>query len=335
MPTSLRRWTADAPSNIALVKYMGKTENDPTVKNRPTNNSLSYTLPHLRSVVQLEHDPSMTSTTWEPLTQFGEKQYAPLALSEKGIARFAAHLELMKNHFGFKGHFKIRSANGFPSDCGLASSASSFAALTKVAMIALSELTGKATPTVAEAADWSRKGSGSSCRSFFEPWSLWTPEHVGDIPQLNRYGDLIHQVIVVNETVKTVSSSEAHKRVTSSLLFAGRPNRADMRAMDFINALEKNQWEEAYQIAWAEFWDMHALFETSQPAFGYMTDGSLEVLRFVRDLWTREGHGPLVTMDAGPNVHLLYQNDERGRRHANAVVKHVHPKFKVYSSEKT
>jgi diphosphomevalonate decarboxylase len=332
--STIRRWTADAPSNIALIKYMGKVDSDPGVKNRPTNTSLSYTLPHLRSVVQLEFDEVLTVTSWEPLTQFGEKHYEPLALSEKGASRFIAHLELLKNHFKFKGHFKIRSANGFPSDCGLASSASSFAALTKVALIALAELTNSPAPTLSEAADWSRKGSGSSCRSFFEPWSLWTPEHVTDVPQLNRFENLIHQVIVVNDKVKMVSSSEAHKRVTSSLLFAGRPNRADVRAIDFISALEKNEWQEAFEIAWAEFWDMHALFETSQPSFGYMTAGSLEVLNFVRDLWTREGHGPLVTMDAGPNVHLLYENDERGRRHANAVVKFVYPRFKVYSSEK-
>lgn len=336
MPTSnLRRWTADAPSNIALIKYMGKVDSDPSVKNRPTNNSLSYTLPHLRSLVQLEHDEGFHTTTWEPLTQFGEKHYPALALSEKGAQRFIAHLDLVKGLFNFKGHFKIRSANDFPSDCGLASSASSFAALTKAAVIALSDLTGKPVPSASEAVNISRKGSGSSCRSFFEPWSIWTPDHVSDVPQLNRYGDLIHQVVVVNDKVKAVSSSDAHKRVTTSLLFAGRPNRADVRALDFIKALERNEWEEAFEISWAEFWDMHALFETSHPSFGYMTPGSVEVLTFVRDLWKREGFGPLVTMDAGPNVHLLYQNDDRGRRHANAVVKAMFPKFKVLSNEKT
>lgn len=334
MPNSLRRWTSDAPSNIALIKYMGKVEAEAGGKNRPTNNSLSYTLPHLRSLVQLEFDPVFAADTWEPLLSFGEQNFDPLVLSEKGVARFVAHLEVLKNHFGFKGFFKIRSANNFPSDCGLASSASSFAALTKVALIALAELTGRPAPKVSEAADWSRKGSGSSCRSFFEPWSLWTPETVSDVPQLASFGKLIHQVVVVDDDVKKVSSSEAHKRVTSSLVFAGRPHRADVRAIDFIKALETGDWPEAFEIAWAEFWDMHALFETSQPSFGYMTAGSLEVLRFVREqIWRKEDWGPLVTMDAGPNIHLLYQNDERGRRHANAVLKFAHPRFKVFSSE--
>ena len=329
-----RRWTADAPSNIALVKYMGKVEGDPLIKNRPTNISLSFTLPHLRSFVQLEQDMNASDDHWEPLASFKDKKFAPLDLRDRGSARFRAHLAMLKSHFRYEGAFKIRSANDFPSDCGLASSASSFAALTKAALIALSELTGQATPTVTDAANWSRLGSGSSCRSFYEPWSLWTPTTVRDVPQLARFGNLIHQVVVVNDKVKAVSSSEAHKRVTSSLLFAGRPDRADVRASDFIKALEHDKWHEAFEIAWAEFWDMHALFETSSPSFGYMTGGTLDVLSFVRDqLWAKDGHGPLVTMDAGPNVHLLYEQNHRGQRQANALLKFALPRFKVYSSE--
>lgn len=326
-----QRWTAEAPSNIALIKYMGKTE---SIGNKPTNTSLSYTLPHLRSIVQLEYNEFFEHDEWEPLESFGERKFQKLEMKLTGIQRFISHFEVLKGHFDFKGHFKIRSANGFPSDCGLASSASSFAALTKTAMIALAELTGRPTPNATEAAEWSRKGSGSSCRSFFEPWSIWSPDHVTDVEQLAEFNDLIHQVVVVNDAVKAVSSSEAHKRVTSSLLFAGRPERANVRAHDFIKALSKNEWEDAFEIAWAEFWDMHALFETSDPSFGYMTSGSLEVLNFVRDkIWAKEDHGPLVTMDAGPNVHLLYSNDERGKRHANAVTKQFFGKYRILSSE--
>lgn len=327
----VQRWTSEAPSNIALIKYMGKIE---VPGNKPTNTSLSFTLGHLKSIVQLEYDDHLTTDSWEALTSFGERTFAPLQLSQKGIERFLAHFSLLKTHFGFKGHFRVRSANDFPSDCGLASSASSFAALTKVAMVALSELTDKPAPTASEAAQWSRRGSGSSCRSFFEPWVIWSPDHVGEVPGLMNKGDLLHQVIVVDEIVKQVSSSEAHKRVTSSLLFGGRPNRADVRAADLIKALEMEKWEEAFEISWAEFWDMHALFETSQPSFGYMNVGSLDVLQFVREqIWAKEKDGPLVTMDAGPNVHLLYRKDERGRRLAARVAKHFHGKYKIFSSE--
>ena len=54
---------------------------------------------------------------------------------------------------------------------------------------------------------------------------------------------------------------------------------------------------------------MHALFETSLPSFGYMTAESVEVLHKVREYWRKHDSGPLVTMDAGANVHLLGFDD--------------------------
>ncbi len=42
---------ASAPSNIALIKYMGKVD---TATNKPTNSSLSWTLNSLRSFVRIK-----------------------------------------------------------------------------------------------------------------------------------------------------------------------------------------------------------------------------------------------------------------------------------------
>src|SRR5690606_32124285 len=115
---------------------------------------------------------------------------------------------------------------------------------------------------------------------------------------------------VVSATEKQVSSSEAHIRVTSSLNFIGRTERAEKRLESLIQAFTRQDWVQAFEICWAEFWDMHSLFETSQPSFGYMTKESMEVLNILKDFWTREGDGPLVTMDAGPNIHLLWREDQ-------------------------
>ena len=41
-----------------------------------------------------------------------------------------------------------------------------------------------------------------------------------------------------------------------------------------------------------------------------MTEKSEAALTSLSDLWQREGDGPLVTMDAGPNIHLLYRKDQ-------------------------
>ena len=59
----MKRIEASAPSNIALIKYMGKTSES---GNWPTNASLSYTLEHLRSFVVLEPEGG-EQDQWKPL----------------------------------------------------------------------------------------------------------------------------------------------------------------------------------------------------------------------------------------------------------------------------
>jgi diphosphomevalonate decarboxylase len=293
-----------------LTKYMGKSSSG---GNQATNRSLSFTLSHMRTFVVVEPHLSSAADAWEPLREIEGRRMDNLELSSAGIKRVLDYVATLKEFYGFRGSFKISSGNDFPSDCGLAASASSFAAITKAVMSALADLTGREQPSVTEMINWSRQASGSSCRSFYAPWALWTPEGVRELPELSGYGDLIHQVVVVSDAKKPVSSSEAHRRITTSLLNEGRFERANRRTAELIDALAGGKWDHAFEITWAEFWDMHVLFETSRPAFGYLTGDSINVLRFAHDLWQKTGSGPLVTVDAGPNVHLLFKNDEAGR----------------------
>lgn len=319
-----RIWRAEAPSNIALIKYMGKTDH---AENRPTNSSLSYTLSHLRSIVELE--ATNGADRWEPLAAYEARKLDALKLEGKGLQRFLAHLARLKQIYGVEQSFVVRSVNDFPSDCGLASSASSFAALTMAALDALSSLAGQPAPPASEAQALSRQGSGSSCRSFFAPWSVWDENGARRVDELSDVR-FKHQVIVVDEAKKAVSSSEAHRRVVTSALFSGRPERAETRVRELIAALQGGRYADAFEITWAEFWDMHALFETSRPSFGYMTEGSLAALRFVRaQSWEKTGKGPLVTMDAGPNVHLLHLPNEEGKAFAAEVERHFAGRYRV------
>jgi diphosphomevalonate decarboxylase len=291
----MRAWSASAPSNIALIKYMGKSGD----ANRPTNGSLSFTLEHLTSEVQISE---ASSTRWVPLTD--------LKLSEIGQSKFLRHFEFLKRHWGIDGNYQIASGNSFPSDCGLASSASSFAALTK-ATYGLAKERGQYNVDLSlEAlAMLSRQGSGSSCRSFFSPWALWQGDIVRGL-SLPSEG-WIHHVAVVSRTAKQVSSSDAHVRVRTSKNFEGRPRRAEERLQALVNFLTDQQWQEIVEICWQEFWDMHSLFETSSPPFGYLNEGSLRVLEWARSEFLNQGDGPIVTMDAGPNVHFLFRPDQK------------------------
>lgn len=296
-------WFAQAPSNIALIKYMGKKD---VKKNIPANPSLSYTLGKLLTSVELE-STLMKKDHWEPLVTPGTLGFN---LNQAGQTRFLNHLSTIKNHFNYEGHFIVRSANNFPHSSGLASSASSFAALTKCAILALTELTEQAIPAIDVQIDLSRQGSGSSCRSFYSPWVLWNEKSVQPIDDI-PYTNLIHQVILISHAEKDVSSSKAHQLITSSPHYANRVQRAKLNLNQLLDAFRQKDWPHAFDICWREFHDMHNLFTTAQPAFSYMTPQSEELLEQLKHYWESYGDGPLVTMDAGPNIHLLYRADQQ------------------------
>jgi diphosphomevalonate decarboxylase len=295
----MNSWTSEKPSNIALIKYMGKLDNS---KNKPTNASLSWTLNHLNTKVKIEISQK-NEDQWQAMeTQF------PFKMSPKGIEKYLSHFARIKKYFGVEHKFLISSGNNFPADCGIASSASSFAALTDVACKAFSEITSKEV-SIYEMANLSALGSGSSCRSFLKNWVLWNGNEITKID--TEIDNLLHMVVIIGDQTKKVSSSEAHKRVPSSLLFKGRSDRANHRLEEFINNSQNLNWSKLFQIGWEEFMDMHALFETSRPSFGYFLDGTHSFLNSVRFFWESEGDGPLVTMDAGPNIHLLWRQDQK------------------------
>lgn len=310
-----------APSNIALIKYMGKKEMAHVLsdeqKNIATNSSLSLTLNRLLTRVDLIEKASGPDE-WQPLNFIlnndnQENQWQPLLLNAKSQERFLNHFQFLKKKLNISGNYLVLSANNFPSDCGLASSASSFAALTKAAGELARNYYGQEI-NIDELAELSRKGSGSSIRSFYSPYSVWQNEKAYALKNVNL--ELYHQVIVVEDTKKEVSSSEAHKRVLSSPLFEGRVERAEKRLVDLIAVFEKYQaghsaaWTDAYRIVWSEFHDMHSLFSTAQPPFSYWCAGTDKVLDWVSKLWLEKGDGPLVTMDAGANVHILTRRDQ-------------------------
>ncbi|PWU15744.1 MAG: hypothetical protein C5B49_11475, partial [Bdellovibrio sp.] len=101
-----------------------------------------------------------------------------------------------------------------------------------------------------------------------------------------------------------------HQRCRTSLLFAGRVARAEQRLKRLLSAFRAQDWQACFELVWAEFWDMHALFETSEPSFGYLRPQTLTVLAAVKEFWRDHHDGPLATLDAGPNVHLLWRADQ-------------------------
>jgi diphosphomevalonate decarboxylase len=315
-----------APSNIAFIKYMGKTD---TRSNIPTNASLSYTVDYLQTHLELSE---ASDDTWLELPG-----YYPLALSEKGQAKFLHFFKKLKERFQISGNYLIRSANTFPADAGLASSASSFAALTMATWKLCLLQHGDQAYQILNAkhveqalAMISRTGSGSSCRSFFTGFCQWSGTSVAAVDL--GYSKLKHIVLLLEEGKKSVSSSEAHVRVTTSPQFIGRPERAEKRLADLTAALKSKHWVTARKLVWDEFIDMHNLFETSLPPFSFIQLESRKVLGELLNMYERDGDGPIVTMDAGPNIHMFFHE---GQAQMFSIYKQTFSNLKMLASNET
>jgi diphosphomevalonate decarboxylase len=264
--------------------------------NIPCNSSLSYTLNKFFTQVSLEN----CSNDDEFINEIG--------LNEQSCERFLQHLKNIKKLFNYDGFFRVKSFNNFPHSAGMASSSSSFAALTRCALTAICEINGKSIPSPEKMSEISREASGASCRSFFSPWSIWDRERARGINL--KIGELNHDLILIDKNPKKISSSEAHALVRSSPLFEERPSRAKKRLDDLIDSLNNDRWIDACQICWEEVHDIHELFATSSPEFCYIQPKTIIILEEIKKIHGIYNDGPIVTMDAGPNIHLLWRKNQ-------------------------
>ena len=296
-------WEASAPSNLALIKYAGKKDKS----NLPLNPSLSYTLDNLITKVRITPIEGQ-GDKWEPLK---DKECFPIQLSASAIERFLKFFQFLKETFQVSGSYLVESANNFHASIGAASSASSFCALTlathKMALSCSTDFQSVESFTPSCLSILSRHGSGSSCRSFFRPWALWEEE--GARPLNLPFDNLIHRLVLADAKSKSVSSSEAHGKILTNPVFEGRVKRATDRLSSLLSALNEQNWKACFEITWDEFQDLHQLYETS--GIVYRNEKSHEVLNTIKIFWEREKDGPLVTMDAGSSVHLLYRSDQK------------------------
>ena len=332
-------WTAEAPSNLALIKYIGKVENPKQEfffknsvlekyklnQNVPLNTSLSLTLNHFRTKIELKESQS------DELEFKFLKGERDISLDDK--KKFLNFFNFLKNILHIPNYYKITSQNNFPHSSGVASSSSSFAALTLATYNLAKDCSQNFKPLHQKTlAQLSSLGSGSSSRSFFSLGAVWEPQK--GISPFNSFpwSPLTHELIVVglnlkksavhspsrdlslkSETlpVKEISSSKAHQFVKTSSFFKERPLRAEERFCKIKEIFKSKDWKKTYEIVKDEFLDMHQLFHTSSPSFSYQTPESKIILEQLFQFWKDRENGPLITMDAGPHIHLLYRSDQK------------------------
>lgn len=297
-----------APANIALVKYWGKRDE---AINLPVTGSLSVSMADRGTYATVE--PAEAFSLWID----GVEQ----DVATKASKRMAAYLGL------FGGPFRLSTRTTIPIGAGLASSASAFAAVVR----ALDALYGWDLDVVSQSI-LARLGSGSACRSVLNGFVEWRLGERADgmdshaLPIDVRWPSFRLGLIAVSEAAKPIGSREAmrHTRETAGL-YAAWPDVVARDLPEMRAAIAARDLTQLGEVAEGNAMAMHATMIAARPSVCYWLEESLTTLRRV---WALRADGLAVyaTMDAGPNVKLLFDvRDEAAIRSAFPAVQVVNP----------
>ncbi len=304
--------SASCPSNIALIKYWGKYENQ-----IPANPSISYTLNHCRTNTTMEFFAGEDFSVQTFLAGNEEKKFAEKI--EKYFKNIEPYLPWV-----LKGKYIIKTENTFPHSSGIASSASGFGAIAKCLMN-LDEIfnSNNQQPefTNQKASFLARLGSGSACRSLYEGLVVWgkTAEVEGssDLFAVPYNNDEIHPifrnfndwVLLIHEGQKSVSSTVGHGLMNTNPYAERRFQEAHENFTKLKTILSSGDMEGFIKLVEHEALTLHAMMMMSEPAFILMQTGTLQVINKIWEFRRITGLALFFTLDAGANVHLLFPND--------------------------
>lgn len=304
-------FTFSAPSNIALVKYWGKKDNQ-----IPANPSLSFTLNHCKTITTLQFEPKAEkSISFDLLFEGHPKE----SFRPKIQSYFERIQDLCPYILDY--HFTIDTKNTFPHSSGIASSASGMAALS-ANLIALEKVisTNKNQEFYTEKTSLlARLGSGSACRSIKGNIVVWGEtsniENSSDLfgvefpyevhPVFENYQDTI---LLVDKGEKQVSSTVGHDLMHNHPFATKRFEQAHVNINKLKTILKSGDLQQFIALVESEALTLQAMMMTSMPYFILMKPNTLEI---IQALWNfrQETKIPVCfTLDAGANVHVLYPN---------------------------
>ncbi len=299
-----------APSNIALVKYWGKKDNQ-----IPANPSVSFTLNNCKTITELafvkkENDGNFSFDLLfegKPKEDFKPK-------IQKFFERIETYCPFLKEY-----HFTINTQNTFPHSSGIASSASGMGALAMNLMSLEKELNPDMTEEyfLQKASFLARLGSGSACRSIKGNMVVW-----GNQKNIEGSSDLfgieypyaVHEnfknyqdtILLVDKGEKQVSSTVGHDLMHNHPFAEQRFAQAHENLDKLKVIFENGNLEEFIKIVESEALTLHAMMMTSMPYFILMKPNTLEIINAIWKFRNETNIPVCFTLDAGANVHVLY-----------------------------
>lgn len=296
-----------SPSNIALVKYWGKYG-----RQMPANPSVSFTLKNAYSKTTIKYQNGSGKVNF-----FFENK-ANEAFGNK-IEKFIHSIEDI-NPFLLELDYEIHSENSFPHSAGIASSASAMSALCMGLCHIENEIFNNLNDKdffLQKASYLSRLASGSASRSVFPKLGQW-----GKHPNIKDSSDLyaidVHQrvapifhtyknsILIASSAVKEVSSTLGHQMMNENPYAKVRFQQANDNLEKLMQAMKTADLDTFIEIVELEALTLHALMMTSTPSFILMQPATIIMIDKIRK-FRKETSLPLCfTLDAGPNIHLLY-----------------------------
>ena len=299
----------NSPSNIALVKYWGKKENQ-----IPQNPSISFTLSKCYTSTSVEFKPKKNKDS-DVVFEFENEINHPFGQKIKlFISEIEKYFKFLNNH-----DIHIKSKNNFPHSSGIASSASSMSSLSSclVDFELLNSKSKEDSYYTKKKSFIARLGSGSASRSIEGPITLWgsSNSYLGssDLYAINIsddvnkvFHDYQNSILIIDPGVKKISSSIGHKLMNENPFSNTRFDLARNNISRLKEIFKSGHLDDFINLTESEALMIHSLMLSSNPYFILMKPNTLEVIQRVLE-FRRETKLPIsFTLDAGSNVHLLY-----------------------------
>lgn len=302
-----------SPSNIAIVKYWGKHG-----VQLPKNPSISFTLETAHTKTQVDYNRKEGDGVVSLDFLFEGKENE---LFSQKIHRFLTSLLAAKPYLG-QLHLSIQSTNSFPHSSGIASSASAMSALALCLCSIEHDLFHNlqtADAYIQEASHIARLGSGSAARSVIPQVGVWGQhDSVHGSSDLFAVGvDGIHpdfltyhdDILIISAGEKPVSSRAGHALMESNPYATARYTQAADRLAQTVDIMQAGDVHAFGKLAEDEAMTLHALMMCSDPSYVLMKPYTLAAIEAIRTYRADTGQPVYFTLDAGPNIHLLYPDD--------------------------
>lgn len=299
-----------SPSNIAFVKYWGKYG-----RQLPKNPSISMTLKESYTTMLVKFN--VTDEKHDNVIQsfkFEEKENSAFkARFEKFLLSIEDQIPYIRNL-----QLEIESTNSFPHSAGIASSASALSALS-MCLVSIDSKINNCEFDYKKASRLSRLGSGSACRSVFANYAIWghdetlesSDDFAVEFRSHDSFSNLRDAILIVDSKPKKVSSSLGHDKMNNHPFASARFDQAKINLRNIVKSMNVGDWKSFGEILEEEALTLHALMMSSSPSFILLKPQSLEIIERVRNFREKNKVDLYFTIDAGPNIHLIYpQKDE-------------------------